>query len=68
MQPADIMQNDLINPIRLELETNELSHSTRIKRTNHIQPHTTAACHDRGGQTHAKRAEPDLLTNQNRGL
>ena len=45
-------QNDLINPIRLEFQTNELSHSTRIKRTNHIQPHTTAAYHDRGGQTH----------------
>lgn len=25
MQPADIMKNDLINPIRLEFQTNQLS-------------------------------------------
>lgn len=61
MQPADIMKNDLINPIRLEFQTNQLSISKRIKRTNHIQPRTTANYHDRGGQTNAKRAVLNLI-------
>jgi len=60
LQPADIMKNDLINPIRLEFQTNQLSFQRGPSGPN-IQPHTTAVHHDRGGQTHAKRAELNLI-------
>jgi len=60
LQPADIMKNDLINPIRLEFQTNQLSFQRGPSGPN-IQPHTTAVHHDRGGQIHAKRAELNLI-------